>query len=120
MENQYVFVQTQTTSRGGLYADIAVMSKEGFLQSAERFNERIESGRYYSPPTYRYAELDGHGTINFKSMTAEEFETMFDESDILRMGRLMEYGGGVSGGNYPVFLKEVYVKFGYHVDDRPN
>lgn len=109
MENQIVFLSTWGTSRGGLSVDVTLLSKEQFFNEVDKWNEGIIEGKYYYYPTWRFAVIDGHRSRLFKSIAVGEFEKMFNEAERERLGKLLEY----RKGEYPVFLKAIYLKYGY-------
>jgi hypothetical protein len=108
-----VFLMTWGTQRGGLGVGIGVQSKEKFLKDVDAWNEKQQAAKWVSYPKYRYAFMDGQISQLFKNMTVTEFEAIFNEADRKRLGMLLEYGRKTYGDKYPVFLKAVYLKYGY-------
>jgi hypothetical protein len=107
---EVVFIDASNAARGGLMVGMHIRSKEGFLQWADGWNAK-RSDNYismYGMPKPRYAYVDGSYASNFKDLSLRQFEALFTEEDVKRLGRLMEY----RKGEYPIFLKEVYVKYG--------
>jgi hypothetical protein len=110
VSKEVVFIDTWKTQRGGLGVGMNLLSKEGFLKSMDEWNERKATGKIYSwsYPTIRYAYIDGATSKSSKDMYIGDFERIFSEDEIKRLGRVMEY----KKGEYPVFRKEIYVKHG--------
>ncbi|MFD9628659.1 hypothetical protein [Peribacillus muralis] len=111
MTNEVVFIDAAAGSRGGLLTSLHVITKETFLKQIEAWNERQEGKSYRHYPSCRYAFVDGPFSQKFKHMSLADFETIFTEEDRSRLGKLLEYGTGYD--KYPMFLKAVYLKYGY-------
>jgi hypothetical protein len=105
-----VFIDASNTQRGGLAVGMHIRSKEGFLQWADAWNKKYEDKPVpmWCMPKPRYAYVDGGYSSNFKELSLRQFEALFTEEEIKRLGRLLEY----RKGDYPIFLKEIYVKHG--------
>jgi hypothetical protein len=107
---EVAFIHAGKADRGGLKVAIKIQSKERFMEWVDEWNER-NAGRhigFYGYPKIRYAYIDGSYSELFKFMSINEFEAIFNEEDRKRLGRLLEY----RKGDYPIFLKEIYVKHG--------
>lgn len=110
-----LFLNTGNTSRGGLYVSVGIMDKETFLKHIDKWHEYTQERNIHYFPTFRYAYLNGSGASNFKGMSLSEFEVIFTADDIKRLGRLLEIQKYTK---YPVFKKEIYIKYGYNKEEK--
>lgn len=112
----YAFVNTVNDGRGGKMATVRIINKELFMSSTINNLDRKT----------QYGKMDGSRTYALGEMSLDKFEEVFTIEDVKKMKEngLMEYypkgklsysGNFVFKGTpdkYPIFKKEVYVKYG--------